>query len=268
MRFGCTTAETGRLSQLAEMGFDFAELRCRALAPLRDDITFASIVDRVRESGIPVETLSGVIPPYVGLKVVGPGVERAKLLGHVEMVLDRGASIGARLAVFGGGGARTVPPGFPRDRALAQLRDFLGAVGELCAARKMTLTLESLNQEETNLINTLDEAAAIVRQLNRANVLLTLDYYHCLTSGEKTPLSAAAMPLVAHVHTSDENRQPPSDARLTQETLFRSLSSARYGGRVSIEARFEDFSTEAPAALAYLRQLWATHSGSGPDARA
>lgn len=256
MRFGCTTAEASRLTQLAEMGFDFAELRGRALAPLGDDVTFSSILERIREAGIPVEAVSGIIPPYVSIPIVGPSVDRQRLLGHIQMVLDRAAAAGARLVVFGSGSARSAPAGFDRGRALAQLREFVAACADLCAARSMVFTLEFLNAEETNLVNSIGEAAALIKPLSKPNLGIALDCYHVLTGEDPSALSSEHMRLVRHVHTSDDGRRPPMGPGDHQAELMAALRAAGYDKRMTIEARFDDFNTEAPAALRRLRELW------------
>ena len=258
MRFGCTTAETSRLKQLAEMGFDFAELRGRALAPLHDDVTFSTILERVREAGIPVEAVSGVVPPYVSVPIVGPSVDRQKLLGHIQLVLDRAAAAGAKLVVFGSGAARSAPAGFDRGRALTQLRDFVAACADLCAARSMAFTVEFLNAEETNLVNSIDEAAALIYPLRRPNLGIALDCYHVLTGGGPSAFGSENMRLVRHVHTSDDSRRPPMGTGGHQAELVSALRAVGYDERITIEARFDDFETEAPAALRHLRDLWST----------
>jgi sugar phosphate isomerase/epimerase len=263
MRFGCVTSEIGRIQTLGDMGYDYVELRCRALAPLDDDLTFAGVRDRILQATVQVEALSGFIPPYVGLKVVGPDVDRARLRRYTETMLDRGAQVRARVVVFGSGAARTAPDGYPRPRALDQLRDYLTLAADLAAPRGITIALEPLTPGETNLVNDIAEALEVVRSVGRPALRPMIDYYYVLTDGRPLAPVEAAGRLLAHVHTSDADRRTPAGAA-NQVDLLAALRRAVYDGRLSVEARFEDFERDAPAALAYLRSVWAQFSGSQP----
>ncbi len=257
MRFGCFTTEVGRIGAMADMGFDYVELGFRALAPLDDDLAFAPILDRVLAAPLRAEALSGFIPPFVGLSVVGPSVDRAALRRYSETMIGRAAQLGAQVVSVGLGRARVIPEAFPLQKAHDQFRDFLGYVTDLAAAKGIIIGLEPLNREETNLINTVPEALAVLREVSRPSLRLTVDYYHLLLAGGSVADLDAAEGLVAHVHTADAERQPPGTAGTDQLALLRALRECGYDDRLSIEARFTAFDREAPAALAYLRGLWA-----------
>ena len=257
MRFGCFTTEVARIGAMADMGFDYAELGFRALAPLDDEAAFSAVLDRILAAPLRVEALSGFLPPFVGLSVVGPSVDRAGLRRYTETMIGRAAQVGAKVIGLGTGRARAIPEGFPAPKAYDQFRDFLGFVTDQAAARGITVGLEPLNREETNLINTIPEALAMLREASRPSLRLTVDYFHLLAAGGTAADLEAAQGLVAHVHTADANRRPPGTEGTDQLALFRALRACGYDDRISIEARFTAFDQEAPAALAYLRALWA-----------
>ena len=257
MRFGCVTSETGRIGLLSDMGFDYVELRCRALAPLDDDFVFATIRERIVEAPIRPEVVSGLIPPFVALKLVGPNVDRAALRRYLDTMLLRASQLGAFTVVFGAGAARAAPAGFPRDRALSQLREWVAIAADLAAPREITVALEALNQGETNLVNTVDEAVGLVRSLGRPNLRVAVDYFQLLADGIPLSQVRLAGALVGHAHTSDADRRPPGNSASDQPPFLEALRAAGYDGRLSVECRFEDFGIEAPATLSYLRDTWA-----------
>jgi sugar phosphate isomerase/epimerase len=256
MRFGCFTTEVGRIGALADMGFDYVELGFRALASQEDDLAFTATLDRILEAPLRVEALSGFIPPFVGLAVVGPSVDRAGLRRYSETMIARAAQVGARVVGIGIGRSRTIPEGFPPQRAHDQFRDFLGLVTDLAAPRGITVGLEPLNREETNLVNTIPEALATLRQVGRPGLRLTVDYYHLLLAGGTPADVEAARGLVAHVHTADASRRPPGTEGTDQLGLLKALRAIDYDDRLTMECRFTSFDQEAPAALEYLRGLW------------
>ena len=257
VRFGCVTSETGRIGLLSEIGYDYVELRCRALAPLDDDFVFAAIRDRIAEAPIRPEVLSGLIPPFVALKVAGPDVDRAALRRYLGTMLSRASQVGAATVVLGAGAARTVPAGFPRDRALGQLREWVAIAADLAAPREITIALEPLNRGETNLVNNVDEAVGLVRSLGRPNLRVAVGYFQLLADGVPLSQVRLAGSLIGHAHTSDADRRPPGSSPSDQPPFLEALRAAGYDGRLSVECRFADFGIEAPAALTYLRDAWA-----------
>ena len=256
MRFGCVTSEIARIARLAALGYDYVELRGRALAPLGDEQGFASVLDRLRDAPLRVECLSGFIPPFVDLPVVGPAVDRVRLRRYTETMLDRAARVGASVVVFGSGAARTAPDGFSVARALDQLREYLALAGDLAAPRGLVFALEYLNRDESTLVNTPSEAAAIVRCVGRASLGVTVDHYHSLAADQPIDLIESANGLIRHVHASGPDRRPPADGAADQTELLAALRRLGYDGRVSIECRFTDFEREAEVALDHLRRVW------------
>jgi sugar phosphate isomerase/epimerase len=257
MRFGCFTTEVGRIGAMADMGFDYVELGFRALVPLEDEESFAATRERILAAPLRAEALSGFFPPFVGLQVVGPEVDRAKVRRYTETMLTRAAQVGGRVIGIGGGRARSIPEGYPINRAREQFRDFLGTVGDLAATRGLTIALEPLNREETNLINTIPEALDLLRELNRPSLRVMVDYYHLFSDGDLIDDLVQAQGMLAHAHTSDAGRRPPGTEGTDQLALLRVLRAIGYEERLTIESRYQDFDREAPVALEYLRNLWA-----------
>jgi sugar phosphate isomerase/epimerase len=260
MRFGCFTTEIGRIGAMADMGFDYVELGFRVLAPLEDEAAATAAVDRILAAPLRAEALSAFIPPFVGLAVVGPAVDRAALRRYSETMLTRAAQVGAKVVTVGMARSRTIPEGFPPQRARDQFRDFLGLVTDLGTTRGITVGLEALNREETNLINTIPESLEMLREVSRPSLRLTIDYYHLFTDGEPLGDVELAEGLVGHIHTADAGRRPPGTEGNDQLALLQALSSIGYDDRLSIECRFTDFDSEAAAALEHLRGLWARAS--------
>jgi sugar phosphate isomerase/epimerase len=257
MRFGCFTTEVGRIGTMADMGFDYVELGFRALSPLEDDATFASTLDRILTAPLRAEALSAFIPPFVPLSVVGPSVDRVGLRRYAETMLTRANQVGGKVVTVGIARARTIPEGFPAQKAREQFRDFLSLVADLAAARGLIVGLEALNREETNLVTTIPEALAMIRETSRPSLRLTLDYYHLHSDDEPLGDVEAAGDLVAHAHTADAGRRPPGTEGTDQLAFLQALRTIGYDDRLSMECRFTDFDREAPAALEYLRRLWA-----------
>src|SRR3954470_1350233 len=135
---------------LAPIGFDYIEPALAQTTAL-DDAARAAAHAALTKARIPVETMNWFLPG-TDIKVTGPDVDPAKVRAYVERALGVAESFGAKVIVFGSPGARTVPEGFPRERAWAQLTEFLRTCGDVITSRGygMVIGIEGLRKPETN----------------------------------------------------------------------------------------------------------------------
>jgi sugar phosphate isomerase/epimerase len=242
-------------ARLAAWGYAYLE---PALAPVAalSDADFEAL--RATSAALPIriEAMNNFVPP--GLKLTGPAVDTVAVRAYVEKALGRAEALGAKLVVFGSGGARAVPDGFPRDRAWSQLKDFLKLCGDLIVERKwgMDVGIETLRRAETNILNTVAESLRLAREVKHPRIRLTVDFYHLAEENEDPAILLDAGPLVAHLHFANPAgrvfpRSPSEDARYAP--FFAALAKLGYRGRLSIEANTPDLSRDGPAALIFLR---------------
>ena len=77
--------------------------------------------------------------------------------------------------VHGSPKQREVAPGETLDIARARLRDFLAEAAEVAAAHGVVYCIEPLSRNETVLVNTVAEAAEIVRAIDRPSLRTMID---------------------------------------------------------------------------------------------
>lgn len=252
MRFGCCVTYD-QIDVLSRHGYDYAELPvCLTLHPDIGAWEFAEIRKRVAARPLRVECFN-----YFSsgdLKVVGPDVDRKMVRHYVDVCLRRAVELGGQVVGFGSGASRSYPSGFPAEVARMQLLEFLGLMGEQARKYGLVVTLEPLNRQETNLVNTTSEALSLLRELNRAEVGLTLDFHHMLHEHEGLEVIASAVPYLRHVHIATFDRQCPHGELETFANLFAELKGAGYDGRVSIEAICDELEQECQRSLAFLKK--------------
>lgn len=227
--------------ELSELGFDCIE---PALTPLAEmsKVEFCKVRDRIRETGLLVDSTNWFVPSE--LKVVGDSVDMPAVYDYLDRALPRASALGARTIVFGSPGARTIPDGFPRERAIDQLKQFLAVCAAHIASRDLCIriALEAINRSETNFINHFSEALEIVSDLDLPEVGLTADYYHFIQENESFEKIAQAGSRICTVQLSEpEQRGVPTDGVPIprMEEFFEALEQAEYRGSVSIEAIVE-----------------------------
>jgi sugar phosphate isomerase/epimerase len=248
---GCCAALEGLPVLEAAPGLDYIELPvAKSLAGTAGE--FEDHLVRMRSSNLTALAANVFLPGT--LKVVGPEARPDELAQYAATALDRACQIGIALVVFGSGASRMVPSGYSRDRALEELEGAVRLVSDLASARGITLAVEPLHSEETNLINSVAEAVAFVRDRRLDGVRVVADIWHMEREGEQLDVLDDAGGLIAHAHVAADDRRAPGQAPDRIEDFLRHLGAAAYSGACSIECRWTDLARELPAAVARVHQ--------------
>jgi sugar phosphate isomerase/epimerase len=251
LAIGCCAGPADLRALETTPGLDFIELPV-ATALMGSPGEFAQLVAAMEGSPLAARAVNVFLPGT--LKVVGQDLRPDQLSDYAEAALERARRLGVALLVFGSGASRIVPPGFPHERALDQFEAAVRLVNEQASSRGMTLAVEPLHSEETNLLNSVREAAAFVRQRRLDGVRLVADLWHMECEGEELDVLDGLGDLVAHAHVAATERRAPGQAVDRIEGFLRHLRQAGYAGACSIECRWLDLPAELPAAVARVRK--------------
>ncbi|WP_421998219.1 sugar phosphate isomerase/epimerase family protein [Reyranella sp.] len=196
----------------------------------------ADIRNRCSDSGLEVSGLHWLLAAPAGLSITT--ADRAVWQRSVDVLLasiDLCAELGGSYLVHGSPAQRRVATG--DDRARAEEAWLLA--GERAAANRVAYCLEPLARPDCNFVNTLAEAAEIVRRLGNPALRIMVD---TLAAGlmEPEPVADAIrrwMPtgLVAHVQFNDRNRRGPGQGEDRFAPVIRALRETGYGGWIAME---------------------------------
>ena len=251
---GCIVRDADEVALAADLPVDYLELKGDMLCV--DAASRQALRNRLEAAGPPATAMTSPLPRRFGCRVVGDDANHARALDVFGDMCDRAAPLGVRTVVLGSGQARSVPAGFPMDRAVVQFRDFVTEAAAACRARGMALTLEPLAGIETNLVNSCAEARPLVDGLASTGLRIAVDYYHVVTEGlSVTEELTAAAGAIGHAHTSSVPRGSLRFDEDMQARFIAGLSAAGYTDRLTIEEEFTDFAREAPAAVGIFRRL-------------
>lgn len=189
------------------------------------------------------------------LKLVGPTVDEAAILAYTEIVLQRCQAANVKMITWGSGGARRLPDGFEKAKAIKQFVDIAQKVSIQAKKYTIVLALENLNSTETNFINTLEEAYEIVQKVNQPNFRLCADIYHMLKENEKPQIIEKASKYIVHCELAEkENRTPPGTKGDDFSEYLKALKKIKYKGKIILECRWENLTLQAPLAYQYLQR--------------
>ncbi|MCL4535361.1 MAG: sugar phosphate isomerase/epimerase [Bacteroidetes bacterium] len=253
MRLGiCTTSANADI--VKEVGYDFIELGVAELVPEQPDGEFAPVRERILASGLKAEALNKFIPK--GIMLVGPDPDTARARRYVEVAVARAAEIGTEVIVWGSPHARQVPEGFSKERALDQLAEIGAFMGQQAEKYGQVIVIEPLDAATTNTIWTVKDGYELALRVNHKCVKTMADIYQMRMNDEPLEGMMVAGNYLAHVHVSDPDRQSPGNPEYLgfYREAFEILKKMNYQGKVSIEARFKDFPTDAKRGLAILKE--------------
>jgi len=182
--------------------FDYLEGNVQGfLVPEKPDAEFSPSALSAHSALRPLIAANCFLP--ADLKVTGPAVDFGRLGRYAEQAFRRAGSIGMTTIVFGSGGARQLPDGWPAADGFEQFVAALNLCGPLAEKHGVTLVVEPLNRGECNLVNTVDEGAEAVRRCGHPHVKLLVDIFHMLRNGEAPESISRHADLIAHAHVAE-----------------------------------------------------------------
>jgi D-psicose/D-tagatose/L-ribulose 3-epimerase len=217
------------------------------------------------DAGIAITGLHYLMLAPKGLSITSSDTaQRARTVEVMRRLCDLCADLGGRVLVHGSPAQRQLEPGREDDGRKWGAECF-AAVAEAAEAAGVTYCVEPLAAADTPFVNTVEQAAAIVRSIGSPVVRTMVD---CSAAGrtETTPIPELLrqwLPtgLIAHVHLNDPNRRGPGEGVLRFGPILRALEAGGYDGMAAIEPFI--YEPDGPAcaarAIGYVRGLmeWA-----------
>lgn len=251
MKIGLLVADLEQLAEVAGWGYEYAETVPQALG-LDDPGLRRRALAQLERAPLPVRSLCGFIPDPQGqgLMVVGPEADLGRLRAFVRRVFALMQEAGIGVIGYGSGGSRLVPEGFPRDRALQQVREFLQLCAEEGEAHGVRVALEPYNRDDANLLNEVPEALEVVRQVGHPYAQLMADFFHMYLNGESLAVLAPAGPHLIHAHLAEPGRGRPQSTPAEHTAFIQALRRAGYEGLLTQTGPLPAYPTPAEAAAA------------------
>jgi D-psicose/D-tagatose/L-ribulose 3-epimerase len=262
MRYGCCAAMAVPEAELCgveaaallkSLGYDYIELSVSSLMSLSGG-QFSSVVRRLGDAELSCEACNFFFPPTI--RLTGEAAGRREAMSYVQEAFERLSALQTEIVVFGSAGARNMPDGFPQNRAWGQLAELLRGIGDLAGDYGITVAIEPLNRGESNIINTLEAAFSLAREVDHNGIRLLADYYHWRLEDESPDIITKVSGSIAHAHFAEvEGRRFPRESRDSYRVFFRHLLGAGYDVRMSVEAKTDSLERDAKAALRLFKEL-------------
>ena len=236
------------LADIKRTGYDGVELPIFEGTPEH----FRKVGHALRDNGLRATAVT-VIPDAAHDCMSGDPKVRANALKHLRWAIDCLKAAGGEtlcgpfhqpLGVFSG-----APPTSEERANLVSVHKEAAAYA---GRHNVNLSIEPLNRFECYVLNTVGDAASVVKAVNAPNYGLLYDTFHSNIE-EKDPVGVIAPNLryINHVHFSENDRGTPGKGHVPWAATMRALKHGGYDGWCAIEA----FGRALPA-LAAATRVW------------
>ncbi|WP_170145650.1 sugar phosphate isomerase/epimerase family protein [Rhodoplanes elegans] len=213
------------------------------------------------DAGIAITGLHYLMRAPAGLSITTTdrGV-RDKSIDVMRRLCELAHDLGAGVLIHGSPDQRRLDPGAETE-GLERAADAFAAVAPAAAAAGVVYCIEPLSKRQTNCINTVAEAAAIVTAVGNPALKTMIDCSSsAVTEAETIPdLIRRWIPtgLIGHVHFNDPNRRGPGEGDLQFAPIVAALRDVGWRDVIGVEPFVYEPDGPACAARAagYVRAL-------------
>ncbi|NML46658.1 sugar phosphate isomerase/epimerase [Ramlibacter sp. G-1-2-2] len=261
----------------ADLGYDGLEVAPFTLAadPMALKDSEAAVLRRVAEDhGLKIFGLHWLLVAPAGLSIVDEDAAvRSRTVAVMQRLCELCALLGGSYLVHGSPKQRSVPAGSSRAQAYERARDCFAQAAKAAAQAGVIYCVEPLSPRETDLLNTVAEAAELVREVGQPALRTMID---CSAAGqaESEPVHALMqrwLPtgLIGHVQVNDPNRRGPGQGDLDFGPILRVLRDAAALGQFPgiVAAEPFDYVPDGPGcaarAIGYLQGVLSGQEGHG-----
>jgi sugar phosphate isomerase/epimerase len=207
-----------------------------------------------RDHGLAISGLHWLLVAPRGLSISHPDAavrQRSDTL--IARLIELCAQLGGSYLVHGSPAQRCPQPGQSAADALARATEAWVKAGELAGRLGLHYCIEPLSREQTPVLNTIEEALAIVNAAGLPGLKTMLD-----TSSAGSTEAEALPPLIdrvwptgqlVHVQLNDRNRRGPGQGEDRFAPILAALRRQGYGGWLAMEPF--DYVPDGPGCAAY-----------------
>ncbi|MCX8116500.1 MAG: sugar phosphate isomerase/epimerase [Desulfobacterota bacterium] len=248
----------------SKTGYDGVEISPFTLA---DSVTEISPKRRnairraAEENGVEIVGLHWLLVKPEGLYINHPDeFIRIRTQEYMEALIHFCADIGGKVLVHGSPHQRTIQPGWNIKDSWDYAAETFRVVLKTARQRNVFYCLEPLSPQQTNFINTIEDALRFVRELRHPNFKIVFDC-RSAASTERSLTEALRRSIesgyLRHIHVNDANGLGPGFGAIRFLPLLRLLLQKGYKGYLSVEVfNFDhDPQTIASRSLGYLKGI-------------
>lgn len=232
--------KTDQKDFFAETGADYAEFPFTETATMTE-AEFDAFRNWIQDHKVSCPVMTQLLPKK-GSIVMEPDRFSA-YEAYLRAGFERAVSLGTRIVILGNAGARNIPSLAMKEIATQRLSVFLQQAAVLAKEYDVCICLEPLNRIQSNLINTIEEAADVIRNAADDHLGIVWDDFHFKVEKDKIESIIKNKDFIMHCHTASLLRRGIPDLQ-EEKTFLDCLQEIGYTGRISFEFDKLPFNTD------------------------
>ncbi len=227
---------------IRQAGYTGIEIAPFTLAPAPREITAAQRAayrDIIRSEGLTFAGLHWLMVSPKGLHVTGPDAAlRCRSWEHISALIDLCADLGPDgVMVFGSPNQRATTGGLTREQATRNYVDGLAGVAPHAEDRGVKVLVEALPLAQSDVVQTLSEAVAIVQEIGSPAIRTMFDVHNAIDEREShAALVDRYFDFIHHVHVNELDGRHCGAGSYDFKPVLAVLQRRGYAGWISLEA--------------------------------
>jgi sugar phosphate isomerase/epimerase len=227
---------------IRKAGYTGIEIAPFTLAETPGEITAAQRAayrDIIGSEGLTFAGLHWLMVSPKGLHVTGPDAGlRRRSWDHIRALIDLCADLGPDgVMVFGSPNQRATTGGLTREQATRNYIDGLAAVAPQAESRGVKVLVEALPIAQSDVVQTLGEAVAIVAEISSPAIRTMFDVHNAIDEREShAALVDRYFDFIRHVHVNELDGRHCGAGSYDFKPVLAVLQRRGYTGWISLEA--------------------------------
>jgi D-psicose/D-tagatose/L-ribulose 3-epimerase len=246
------TKDFGLMPRIKAMGFDLVEVAAEDFSLI--DVPL--LREALENNGLSV-AICGAFGPTRDISSEDPAI-RSNGKKYIVDCIRLAEAVGSTLVagpMYSAVGKTRLVSADQKARERAWCVDNLREVGKPAADAGITLGIEPLNRFETDMINLVEQAIALIHEVDRPEYKVHIDTFHANIEEKSIPDAIRmAGSLLGHFHACENDRGTPGTGHIDWIGVRDALSDIDYDGPVVIES-FTPGAVEIAKAAAIWRPL-------------
>lgn len=238
------------LNMISELGFSSVDINIRVI-----DIELAKQIGK-RAKKLNLNIVGGGSIPQDKMLLSDNIEERYEAIKYMKHLIDVVNAVGSQYY----SGLISAPGGYftgkgPTEKELEYSASGLKEAAIYAKKYGINLCIEPVNRYESYVINTIEDALELIKNINEPNVGLLIDTYH-MNIEEKNfrdPILKAGKNIFL-VHVNENDRGTPGEGHVNWDAVFMALKEVGYNDYVTIES-FVGSGIDISRLVAIWRQL-------------
>ncbi|MBO3801246.1 MAG: sugar phosphate isomerase/epimerase family protein [Thermoproteota archaeon] len=234
----CMKISEENLKMLSEVGIKSIEipgsLQLNPFNVSKEELK--KIKELSKSYGIEIVASNVIYPPDLS-HVSNDESLRKKSIEYTYKIAEAASEVDCPILVWGSGRARKILPEVSPEKGYERNLQVLREAAKAGEDFNVTFAIEPLPKNETNFINTIEEALKIVKAINSDFLKIIADVRHMIREERDLVESLRlAKEDIVHVHLADNNSKVPGRGIINFTKLFEVFKEIGYNRAMSIEA--------------------------------